>query len=241
MCLSLVVSESPSGCSDFPGDRRIATGDKRTMSTKIKICGITNLKDALDAVELGADYLGFNFYPDSPRFIDPRSAASILEEIPSNVGKVGVFVNADGAAVMDVVTELNLDLVQFHGDEPPVYCRAFARPVIKAIRPRTGQDLELARQYDVDYLLIDAFAPDSYGGTGTLSNWDFAKQLKAHRPLFLSGGLTVENVEAAVATVHPFAVDVASGVEVHPGKKDYGKMEEFIEKARRAGNVRVVK
>lgn len=211
------------------------------MTIKIKICGITNVDDALDAVELGADYLGFNFYPDSPRYIEPKKAVQIFDEIPFSVGRVGVFVNADEANVIDLATELNLDLLQFHGDETPEYCSRFARPVIRACRPQTESDLEEIRRYDVDYILVDANVKNSFGGTGVVSNWDLARSAGQHRPLFLAGGLAADNVEIAIASVNPFAVDVASGVEASPGKKDYRKMEEFIKKARRAGNMRVVK
>lgn len=211
------------------------------MTIKIKICGITNLEDALDAIELGADYLGFNFYPDSPRYIEPKKAAYIFDEIPFSVSRVGVFVNEEASKVIDLSTELNLDLLQFHGDETPEYCSEFARPVIRVFRPQSEIDLEKIRSYDVDYLLVDAYVKNSFGGTGVISNWDLARSAAEHRPLFLAGGLTADNVEIAIASVSPFAVDVASGVEESPGKKDYRKMEEFIKKARRAGNMRVVK
>lgn len=211
------------------------------MTIKIKICGITNLEDALDAIELGADYLGFNFYPNSPRYIEPKKAAYIFDEIPFSVSRVGVFVNEEASKVIDFSTELNLDLLQFHGDESPEYCSEFARPLIRAFRPQSEIDLEKIRSYDVDYLLVDANVKNSFGGTGVVSNWDLARLAGQHRPLFLAGGLTADNVEIAIATVNPFAVDVASGVEASPGKKDYRKMEEFIKKARRAGNMRVVK
>lgn len=195
----------------------------------------------MDAVELGADYLGFNFYPDSPRYLSFENAARLFEEIPFSVGKVGIFVNDDPQRVVDIATALNLDLLQFHGDETPEYCNWFARPFMKAFRPQTETDIKVIGDFHGDYILIDAFVENSFGGTGIVSNWDLARAAKKIGPVFLSGGLNCDNVELAIASVQPFAVDVASGVEEAPGKKDYRKMEEFIKRARRAGNLRLVK
>lgn len=207
------------------------------MSIKVKICGITNLDDALDAVELGADYLGFNLYPDSPRYITPKKLQDILINIPFNVGKVGVFVNCDAKLVTDFVTQFELDMMQFHGDEPPAYCNQFARPYIRAIRPEKEADIAGLEEYKADYFLVDSFVQDSYGGTGVISNWDLARKVKdLGKPIFLSGGLKPENVEMAISSVNPFAVDVASGLESEPGKKDYRKMEEFIKKVKSVSN-----
>lgn len=211
------------------------------MSIKIKICGITNIDDALDALELGADYLGFNFYPDSPRYLPFNKASALFQEIPENIGKVGIFVNANVQKVIDIATELNLDFLQFHGDELPEYCNSFARPFIKSIHPQNTEDFKNLAQFEADYILIDAHVENSYGGTGVVSNWDLAREAKSYKPIFLSGGLNCDNIEIAIASVQPFAVDVASGVEQSPGKKDYRKMEEFIKKARRAGNMRIIK
>ena len=158
------------------------------MSTLVKICGITNIADALDAVELGADYLGFNFYQDSPRYISPDDCKVLLSDIPFSIGKVGVFVNADPQYVIDVSTGLNLDLLQFHGDETAVYCEQFARPVMKAIRPKNESDVTALKDFNTDFVLVDAFVQDSYGGTGVVSNWDLAKEAKQYGKLFLSGG-----------------------------------------------------
>lgn len=203
------------------------------MTTQVKICGITNLEDALDAIELGADFLGFNFYPESKRYITPEDCRRILNEIPYTVVTVGVFVNCDPQLVVDIATDFNLGFLQFHGDEDPDYCNQFGRPFIKALRPKNESVLSEIPLYECDYVLIDSFVQNAYGGTGVTSNWDLARQAKDYRiPLFLSGGLNPENIEMAVQTVKPFAVDVASGVEESPRKKDYYLMQEFIKKAK---------
>lgn len=204
------------------------------MKVKVKICGLTNLEDTLDAIELGADYLGFNFYRDSKRYVSPEMFAEIVREVPYEIAKVGVFVNADPQFVIDISTEFELDLLQFHGDEKPEYCNQFARPFIRAIRPERESDLEGLHLYDADYFLVDSFVSSSYGGTGVVSNWDLARiaRKESGKPIFLSGGLTADNVEIAIGSVRPFAIDVASGVEEHPGKKSYRKMEEFIKRAK---------
>lgn len=200
------------------------------MSVKIKICGLTNLDDTLDAIELGADYLGFNFYPDSERYISAKNLAGIVSEIPFEIAKVGIFVNADPHMVMDYSTQFDLTFLQFHGDETPEYCNQFARPFIKAIRPKEEKDLDILKEYEADYYLIDSLVNHSYGGTGIVSNWDLARKAKEYGPVFLSGGLNPDNVQMAIGSVKPFAVDVCSGVEQAPGFKDYHKMEEFIVK-----------
>lgn len=202
------------------------------MTTKVKICGLTNLDDAMDAVELGADFLGFIFYPESPRHVTLEAFAEIALEIPSEICKVGVFVNADPLFVVDMATEYDLRLLQFHGDETPEYCRQFARPYMKAFRPRNESDLAVIPTYEGEFVLVDSFVESVYGGTGITGNWDLARAAKAHGNLFLSGGLTPANVEIAIHAVKPFAVDVASGVESMPGRKDYRKMEEFIARAK---------
>lgn len=205
------------------------------MAVKVKICGITNLDDALDAVELGADYLGFNFYPDSPRYMKVVEVKRILQEIPQIVKNVGVFVNCDTALVSDIAVELGLNLVQFHGDETPKYCNQFGRPYMRAIRPESEKDLKGLEAFEADCFLVDAFVHRSYGGTGVVSNWDLARKVKElGKPVFLSGGLTPENIEMAIQSVKPHGVDVTSGVEWEPGKKDYRKMEEFIKKVKAA-------
>ncbi len=203
------------------------------MNTIIKICGITNIDDALEAVELGADMLGFNCYPDSPRFVPLEKLKAIIDEVPYSIKKVGVFVNEDPQNVIDIGTMLEFDILQFHGDEAASYCNQFARPFIRALRPENESDLAGLKDYEAEYYLIDSFVSGSYGGTGVVSNWDLAKKVKGlGKPLILSGGLTPENIEMAIGSVKPYAVDVCSGVEFEPGKKSYHKIEEFIKRVR---------
>jgi len=203
------------------------------MSVLVKICGLTNLDDTLDAVELGADFLGFNFYPDSPRFIEPNDALDIIQEVPQQVKKVGIFVNQDPQTVIDTAVELQLDFLQFHGDESADYCNAFGRPWIKAFRLRDESDLGKIAAYDSPWLLVDAYVEKAFGGTGVVSNWDLAKKAKKNGLLFLSGGLKPENVEQAISAVHPYAIDVASGVEQAPGIKDRSKIAELIARVKK--------
>ncbi len=201
--------------------------------TLVKICGLTNLEDTLAAIEMGADLLGFNFYSDSPRFISFEAAEKIFQEIPSNIPKVGVFVNEAYGTVVDYACQLNLDYLQFHGDETPEFCNEFGHPWFKAIRLQGEEDLEPISKLECEWILIDASVPGQYGGTGVLVDWDLAKRAKnLGKKIILAGGLKPENVQVAIATLQPFGVDVASGVEKSPGKKDFKKMEEFILKAK---------
>jgi phosphoribosylanthranilate isomerase len=203
------------------------------MSTLVKICGLTNIDDTLDAIDCGADFIGFNFYPDSPRYIDPAKVKEIIKEIPGSVGKVGVFVNSDAQDVLDIAIELELDYLQFHGDETPEYCNAFGRPWFKAFRLKDEKDLEEIPLYQAEWLLVDANVEKAFGGTGVISNWDLARAAKKSGSLFLSGGLKPDNIELALSSVKPYAVDVASGVESSPGIKDFGKVDEFIKRVKR--------
>ncbi len=198
----------------------------------VKICGITNLEDALAAVEFGADALGFNFFPESPRYIAPEAAKEILAEIPPVVWKVGVFVNESEERVRDLSVDLRLDYLQFHGDETPFYCEQFATPYWKAFRLKDDKSLDLMKRYHCEYYLVDAFVENAFGGTGIVGNWDLAREAKKSGAIFLAGGLTPENVTEATQTVRPDGVDVASGVEKAPGKKDLQKLESFIERAK---------
>lgn len=203
--------------------------------TLVKICGLTDLNDTLDAVELGADYLGFNFYPDSPRFVDYEVAERIFEEIPTNIPKVGVFVNEDLAKVVDVAIELGLDMLQFHGDESPESLNGLGRPWYKAFRLKAPEDLAEIPKYHCDWILVDAYSEKAYGGTGLTAHWDLVHAAeKFGKKIVLAGGLNPDNVAVAIATVKPFMVDVASGVEASPGRKDRHKMEVFISKAKSA-------
>ena len=203
-------------------------------NTRIKICGITNLEDALQAVEAGADALGFVFYDKSPRFVTPHEVQQIVAELPPFVTSVGLFVNESPARIRRAMTDAQLDVVQLHGDEPPEDCLLAPLPVIKALRVRDASSLQGAERYQVAALLLDAWSEDHYGGTGLSFDWQLAQRLAGKRPLILAGGLTPENVAAAVTQVKPYAVDVSSGVEARPGKKDPQKVAEFIRRVRNA-------
>jgi len=199
------------------------------MSTRVKICGVTNPADALAGVEAGADALGFNFYEKSPRHLTVPAAAKISRQLPPFIMRVGVFVNAPEDLVLRAIGEVGLTLLQFHGDEPPEFCTQFGLMSMKAFRVQDAGSLQELPKYQTDAYLLDAFSPAARGGTGEKFNWDLALEAqKFGKPVFLAGGLTPENVAAAVRKVRPFGVDVASGVESSPGKKDHQKVKAFI-------------
>lgn len=207
-------------------------------SGKIKICGIANLQDAQKAVELGADMLGFNFYPESPRFIPPERAIAIIRKLPTFVDMVAVFVNAPVEQIHNIAQTGYFNWVQLHGDEKPAFCHKLRLShirLIKAIRVRTKKDLERAGQYAVDAVLLDAYKPKQYGGTGKTFNWDWIKGLRER--IFLAGGITPDNIAQAMQT-GVYAVDVCSGVEAEPGKKDHQKLIKLFEAARNAAGLR---
>ena len=203
------------------------------MSVKVKICGITNAPDALAAAEAGADALGFMFYEPSPRHISIPQAAEIIRALPPFVLKVGVFVDAPEDTVMRAIGDCGLSMLQFHGKESPEYCAQFGLMSVKAFRIRDAESLKALPEYPTEAWLLDAFVADKLGGTGEKFNWDLAIEAKKlGRPIFLAGGLTPANVADAVRTVQPFAVDVSSGVEAAPGKKDPAKVRDFIAAAK---------
>lgn len=203
------------------------------MSVKVKICGITNLSDAMAAVEAGADMLGFVFWPQSPRCVSVEAAAEVIRHLPASVVKVGVFVNAPAELVLDAIGRCLLNLLQFHGDESPGYCMQFGLMAMKAFRIRDAASLQRLAEYRTDAWLLDAYNPDKPGGTGETFNWDLAAEAgKLGRPIFLAGGLTVENVAEAIRRADPYAVDVSSGVEMAPGRKDHAKVSAFIKAAK---------
>lgn len=205
------------------------------MSVRVKICGITSTVDALAAVDAGADLLGFMFYPESPRYVSPAAGGEIIRALPRYVSKVGVFVDAAPADVVQVIQLCGLDLLQFHGDEPPEYCLQFGLMTMKAIRVRDEESLRRLTEYPTDAWLLDAFVPGKLGGSGATFNWDLAVAAQSlGRPLFLAGGLTPGNVADAVRRVRPFGVDVSSGVESAPGRKDPEKLRAFIAAAKGA-------
>jgi len=204
--------------------------------TSVKICGITNIHDARSAVECGADALGFIFYPKSKRHISPVKAREMIRKLPCEVIRVGVFVNQEIEEVKEIAAFCGLSLIQLHGDESVQYCGQFpASSLIKAVRPRTGKDMVGCKDYPVAIILIDAYAPGRYGGTGRVSDWSLAARIKKTRPLILAGGLRADNIREAIEVVRPHAVDINSGVEISPGKKDPRKMREIIEIVRKAG------
>lgn len=199
----------------------------------VKICGITNIDDALAAVDFGADALGFVFYKGSPRFIAPDEAKDILKKLPPFVTTVGVFVDEAPHEIERILLHAPVDVVQLHGHEPPEAC-LMSRRLIKAIRVKDLSDLEPLRQYHVSSFLLDTYTPELHGGTGQIFNWDIAVEAKQFGKIILAGGLTPDNVDKAIQWVKPYAVDVSSGVEAKKGKKDHRKMRLFIEKARSA-------
>ncbi len=209
--------------------------------TTVKICGITNLPDALVAAETGADLLGFVFYPKSPRYIEPDVAREIIGALRNNYGVkfVGVFVNEPVQSVQELVKKCEMDLVQLSGDEPAEVVSALCPHVYKALRPHDAEQLdELVRGYgpavqaNSPALLVDAFNPKLYGGTGERADWVLAGKLARQYPILLAGGLTMENVAEAIQTVQPWGVDVSSGVERVPGIKDHDKVRQFIQRAK---------
>ena len=200
--------------------------------TRVKICGITEFEDARDAALLGADAIGLNFYPNSPRYIEPARAAKIIETLPPFVAVVGVFVNhPDPQNLEDFALSLGLHAVQLHGNETPDYCSMIQRvKVIKSFRVDAAFRVDTLRSYGSGTFLLDGCSP----GSGGIFDWERAYGANAFGAVIVAGGLDADNVAQVVTTLHPFAVDVASGVESRPGKKDYDKMRRFIEAVERA-------
>jgi len=204
---------------------------------KVKICGITNSEDALAACEYGADALGFIFYKKSPRFIELERVKDIIKDLPPFVTTVGVFVDEDADRISEIADAAKLDIIQLHGSEPPEFCNVFKRKIIKAFKIQEqgargkGQENEI-RRYTVSAYLLDTYKEGVEGGTGETFNWEIAKEAKGFGRIILAGGLTPENVAEAVETVMPYGVDVSSGVEQKPGKKDLQKVKNFIERAK---------
>jgi phosphoribosylanthranilate isomerase len=203
---------------------------------KVKVCGITNYRDASMALSLGANALGFNFYPPSPRFIDPDSARRVIRRLPPFVTTVGVYVNAgDLCEVEKASRHAGVEVLQLHGNESTGYCRKLAHWVlIKTLHIGKGPGpLELGN-YPVSAFLLDTGARELYGGTGKVFDWKLVATIRTKRPLILAGGLCAENVADAIRTVRPYAVDVCSGVESAPGKKDRERLVAFMNEVRRA-------
>jgi phosphoribosylanthranilate isomerase len=203
--------------------------------TLIKICGITNVDDALAAVAAGADALGFNFYKPSPRYVTPRNAREIMDQLPGELMTVGVFVNEETPeSVRNIATEAGVAAFQLHGDESPGYCRELAdRFVIKTLAVSTNFDSQMVHAYQTDAIMLDTKDNAFRGGTGRRFDWSIAKQVnQLGRKLFLAGGLSPDNIAEAIETVRPYAVDACSALEDKPGIKNHARLRAFIDLAR---------
>lgn len=202
---------------------------KNISSTKIKICGITNMEDAQAAAEYGADALGFIFYKESKRYVDPQVAKSIISSLPPFITTVGVFVNQGMDEISQIKEATGIQVAQLHGDETPEFVSSLPIDVIKVIRVKDKSDLDKVAQYSAQAILFDTYSDKEYGGTGESFDWEILNNLSSEKKVILSGGLNPENVLEAVQIVRPYAVDVSSGVEDTPGKKDHTKIKKFIE------------
>jgi phosphoribosylanthranilate isomerase len=198
------------------------------LIVKVKICGITNYQDALAAMDMGADLLGFNFYPKSPRYITPEKAEEIINKLPGFIDIAGVFVNATIEKINDTVNTCQLDWIQLHGDEDPEFCRLFQShnvKIMKAIRVKNQTDIDNAEIFFTDAILLDAFDPQKYGGTGLTFDWNIIGHIG--KRVFLAGGINPDNAAKAV-DLGVYGIDVCSGIESEPGKKDHKKMKELF-------------
>jgi phosphoribosylanthranilate isomerase len=207
--------------------------EKFQPRVKIKICGTTNLKDALFAVDSGADAIGFIFYKKSPRYILQKDAKDIVAKLPPFVETVGVFVNETSDKVNRIAEQCKLTAIQLHGDESPAFCRRIKRRVIKAYRVKDTNSFKGMADYDVSGFLLDSYNDESKGGTGKTFDWNLALRAKKQGPIILAGGLNPYNVYTAIHRVKPYGVDVCSGVEKSPGIKDSVKIDEFIKSVRK--------
>ncbi len=201
---------------------------------KIKICGITNLEDAIASADAGVDALGFNFYKKSPRCIEPEKAAEIIGQLPPFVMPVGIFVNEREEKIREIQQLACLQALQFHGDESPEFCQRFGARVIKAFQVKDKESLKNMAHYHVGAFLLDSYRDGVRGGTGVTFDWHLAVVAKTFGKVILAGGLTPENVAEAVKLVQPYGVDVAGGVEKEKGIKDHAKIKKFITEVRRA-------
>jgi len=202
---------------------------KNISDIKIKICGITNMEDARVASDLGADALGFIFYKESKRNVSPETVKDIISELPPFITKVGVFVNSDLDEILSIKEQTGIDIAQLHGDETPEFCGTIPFKIIKVIRIKEKSDIGQVAQYSDQDILFDTYSDKEYGGTGESFNWEILKDLSLSKNIILSGGLNSDNVLDAVKIVRPYAVDISSGVECEPGKKDHKKIKKFIE------------
>jgi phosphoribosylanthranilate isomerase len=202
---------------------------------QIKICGITNEEDALCAAKLGAAALGFIFYPPSPRYVRPNVVRKIVKKLPPNLARVGVFVNESAKEIKTIIKYCGLDFIQLHGDESVEFCRNFpASTIIKTVELLSESDLVKAFSYNVAAILVDRRSAGLYGGTGKKANWGLAQCIKNKKLLILSGGLNGENIKEAIEKIAPHALDINSGVEKSPGKKDHIKLARLLDNMRAA-------
>lgn len=202
------------------------------LIVKVKICGITNLADAQAAIKMGADLLGFNFYPKSPRYIQPQAAMEIISKLPAFIDTVGVFVNPSLEQIKEMITDGQLNWVQLHGDETPQFCESLLSlsvRTMKALRIRGPKDIQRAENYHTDAILLDAYQPDKYGGTGTNFDWNIIGHIG--KRVFLAGGINPDNAQKAVK-LGVYGIDVCSGIESAPGKKNHKKMKKLFENIR---------
>ena len=198
--------------------------------TRIKICGITNIDDALMAIDAGADALGFNFVPNTPRYLkDTKAAAKIIEQLPPFITTIGLFVNADAEVIQGTADECNLDMLQLHGEESPQFCQSLNHRIIKAVRIKNESSVSHLSDYRVSGYLLDTYVKGVLGGTGVAFDWQLAVKAKQYGQIILAGGLDPDNVASAVEQVRPYGVDVSSGVEASPGRKDPVKVGAFIQ------------
>jgi phosphoribosylanthranilate isomerase len=205
---------------------------------RVKICGVRSLEEAEAAVEAGADALGFNFWPRSPRYIGPDAARSVIRQISPLVSAIGVFVNEDPLRIAEIVSSAGLNAVQLHGDETPEFCAGLGSiKIIKAIRVADDFDCASIKRYPVSAILLDTGVKGSYGGTGKRFDWNVAIEAKLYARIILAGGLTIENVAEAIKSVNPFAIDVCSGIESEPGRKDIDKLRRFMAEVVRANDL----
>ena len=199
------------------------------LAVKVKICGITNHEDATAAAEMGADMLGFNFYPKSPRYLKPDQASEIINRLPAFVDIVGLFVNDPFERIEQIIEECQLDWVQLHGDESPKFCEQFQSfnvRTMKAIRVKDKRDIKRAEEYFTDAVLLDAFDPKKYGGTGLSFDWNIIGNIT--KRVFLAGGINADNVRKAIE-LGIYGIDVCSAIESKPGKKDHAKMRKLFD------------
>ncbi len=224
-----------------PAQKSTGRTNGRRALVRVKICGITNVEDALAAVGAGADFLGFNFYPASPRYVTMGRAGEIITTLRQWEGErdrrqpvriVGVFVDEELDRVREAIRECGLDYAQLHGEEPPEYVAALGAHTIKALRVRSETDIERLAAYAASAYLLDAYHPTKSGGTGQVWNWKLATAAKQYGPVIVAGGLTPDNVAEVVRQVQPYGVDVSSGVESAPGRKDIAKVQRFVAAAK---------